>query len=112
MAKLYGTPRGLREQLLDQCLDLHHYVVNQVICPVESYSLKSLASWLGFQWRDAMASGDQSVCWYDNWLTSGDRQFLELILRYNEDDCRATLILKEWLHQFLTAELAVLEANV
>lgn len=111
LAKLYGTPQSLRDQLLSQCIDLHHHVVNQVICPVESYSLKSLASWLGFQWRDPMASGDQSVCWYDNWLTSGDRQFLDLILRYNEDDCRATLILKNWLHQFLTAELAVLRAN-
>ncbi|MGA1622482.1 MAG: TM0106 family RecB-like putative nuclease [Synechocystis sp.] len=111
LAKLYNTPQGLREQLLSQCVDLHHHVVQHVICPVESYSLKSLANWLGFQWRDAMASGDQSVCWYDNWLTSGDRQFLDLILRYNEDDCRATLILKDWLHQFLTAELAILRAN-
>jgi predicted RecB family nuclease len=32
-------------------------------------------------------------------------------LRYNEDDCRATLILKDWLHHFLAAELAVLDAN-
>jgi uncharacterized protein len=111
LAKLYGTPRQLQEQLLSQCVDLHYQVVNQVICPVESYSLKALASWLGFKWRDAMASGDQSVCWYDSWLTSGDCQFLDLILRYNEDDCRATLILKDWLHHFLAAELAVLDAN-
>jgi uncharacterized protein len=101
LGKLYGTPTKVREKILEQCFDLHHYVVNHVICPVESYSLKSLASWLGFQWRDAQASGDQSVCWYDNWLTTGDRQFLELILRYNEDDCRATWILKDWLTKFL-----------
>ena len=101
LGKLYGTPPRVREQILEQCFDLHHYVVNHVICPVESYSLKSLANWLGFQWRDAQASGDQSVCWYDNWLTTGDRQFLELILRYNEDDCRATWVLKDWLSQFL-----------
>lgn len=102
LAKLYGTPYKVRDKILEQCFDLHHYVVNHVICPVESYSLKSLASWLGFQWRDAQASGDQSVCWYDNWLTTGDRQFLELILRYNEDDCRATWVLKDWLSQFLS----------
>jgi uncharacterized protein len=101
LGKLYGTPAKVREKILEQCFDLHHYVVNHVICPVESYSLKSLANWLGFQWRDAQASGDQSVCWYDNWLTTGDRQFLELILRYNEDDCRATWILKDWLTKFL-----------
>ncbi|MCT0253373.1 TM0106 family RecB-like putative nuclease [Synechocystis sp. CS-94] len=101
LGKLYGTPVKVREEILEQCFDLHHYVVNHVICPVESYSLKSLANWLGFQWRDAQASGDQSVCWYDNWLTTGDRQFLELILRYNEDDCRATWVLKDWLTEFL-----------
>ncbi len=104
LAQLYGTPTKTRDALLKRCIDLHQVVVNQVICPVESYSLKSLANWLGFQWRDATASGDQSVCWYDHWLTRGDRQYLDLILRYNEDDCRATWILKQWLDHFLTEE--------
>lgn len=47
-------------------------------------------------------SGDQCVCWYDDWLKTGERSFIDSILRYNEDDCRATYRLKEWLWEFLT----------
>ncbi|MGL5033343.1 MAG: TM0106 family RecB-like putative nuclease [Microcystaceae cyanobacterium] len=100
LAQLYNTPKRERDLLIKRCFDLHHFVVNTVILPVESYSLKSLANWIGFQWRDANASGDQSVCWYDQWLQTGDRSYQELILRYNEDDCRATWILKDWLVNF------------
>jgi uncharacterized protein len=97
LAKLYHTPREQQQALLCRFRDLHHYVINAVIFPVESYSLKSLANWLGFQWRNPGASGDQSVYWYDLWLTNRDRQLLELIINYNEDDCRATRHLKDWL---------------
>lgn len=100
LARLYQTSKKERDQILNRCFDLHHYVVNSITFPVENYSLKTLANWLGFQWRDLNASGDQSVWWYDQWLETRDRNFLELILRYNEDDCRATWILKDWLVNF------------
>jgi uncharacterized protein len=41
------------------------------------------------------------VCLYDQWLKTSDRTLLEVILRYNEDDCRATQKLKEWLVCFV-----------
>ncbi len=102
LAKLYNTPRQQINLLLSRFVDLHHYVTHSVTLPVESYSLKSLANWIGFQWREQGSSGDQSVCWYDQWLKTGDRHFLTAILRYNEDDCRATLHLKNWLVEFLS----------
>ena len=55
---------------------------------------------MGFQWRDAGANGAQSICWYNDWLETGDRAHLEAILRYNEDDCRATYHVKQWLSAF------------
>ncbi len=100
LGKLYKTPRKQIEPLLSRFVDLHQQVILSVTLPVENYSLKSLANWLGFQWRDLGASGEQSVCWYDQWLKTGDRSLLEAILRYNEDDCRATRHLKDWLVEF------------
>lgn len=101
LAKLYGTPKPQIKSLLSRCVDLHYSITRSVILPVESYSLKSLANWIGFHWRDRGASGDQCVCWYDRWIETKDRSFIDAILRYNEDDCRATFYLKEWLVQFL-----------
>jgi len=104
LAKLYPSPGLDLRRLLGRCWDLHQIVTTQAICPVENYSLKSLANWLGFQWRDSAASGDQSVCWYDQWLTTQNYVYLERIVQYNEDDCRATWRLKQWLESFLSSE--------
>ncbi|ACB53019.1 hypothetical protein cce_3671 [Crocosphaera subtropica ATCC 51142] len=100
LGNLYQTPDRNIQHLLSRLIDLHHCVISSVILPVENYSLKSLANWLGFHWRDVGVSGDQCVCWYDQWLTTGDRHYLTSILRYNEDDCLATLHLKNWLAEF------------
>ncbi|MDJ0507702.1 MAG: TM0106 family RecB-like putative nuclease [Crocosphaera sp.] len=102
LGNLYQTPEEEIEHLLSRFIDLHHYVITSVIFPVENYSLKSLANWLGFHWRDPGINGDQCVCWYDQWLTTGDRSLLASILRYNEDDCLATLHLKNWLFEFFS----------
>ena len=102
LAGLYDTPERQIQSILSRCVDLHREVTTSVTLPVESYSLKSLANWLGFEWRDPEASGEKSVCWYDRWLQTGDRSLLESIVRYNEDDCRATYLLKDWLTNFLS----------
>lgn len=101
LARLYGTPKQQQLDVLSRLVDLHLWVNSAVIFPVESYSLKALANWIGFYWRETTGSGDQSVCWYDQWLKTQDRTLLELILSYNEDDCRATRHLKDWLLDFL-----------
>jgi len=101
LAKLYNTPASQVYPVLARCVDLHERVTAAVMLPVEGYSLKSIATWLGFEWRDSTANGAQSVCWYDDWLETGDRAFLDSIVRYNEDDCRATYHLKNWLANFL-----------
>ncbi|MEM9508033.1 MAG: TM0106 family RecB-like putative nuclease [Cyanobacteria bacterium P01_E01_bin.35] len=101
LARLYGTPKKQQQEVLSRLVDLHLWVNSAVIFPVESYSLKALANWIGFYWRETTGSGDQSVCWYDQWLSTQDRTLLELILSYNEDDCRATRHLKDWLLDFL-----------
>ncbi len=110
LAKLYGSPPEKIRPLLPRFIDLHDWVTRLVTLPVESYALKSIARWVGFEWRDPAASGAQAVYWYSRWLETGDRAFLEAILVYNEDDCHATYRVKDWLVRFLTtvyqAELA------
>ena len=100
LGDLYGTAGVDVEALLTRFVDIHKRVVDSVALPVESYALKHLARWMGFEWRDEDANGAQSICWYDDWLNSGDRTHLNTILRYNEDDCKATYRVKDWLVKF------------
>jgi predicted RecB family nuclease len=58
--------------------------------PTRDFSLKTLAKYLGFNWRDTHPSGAASIEWFDRWVTSGDKSIKQRILDYNEDDCRAT----------------------
>jgi predicted RecB family nuclease len=100
LAEYYGTPYHRVEPLLGRFVDLHERVTRVATLPVESYALKPIARWLGFNWRDQDANGAQSIYWYAQWLATGDRAYLNAILRYNEDDCRATYRVKDWLVDF------------
>ncbi|WP_416673997.1 TM0106 family RecB-like putative nuclease [Egbenema bharatensis] len=100
LAEQYNTDYSLIEPLLDRFVDLHERVTRVAILPVESYALKPIARWIGFDWRNPEANGAQSICWYAQWVGTGDRSFLEAILHYNEDDCRATYWVKNWLVEF------------
>ncbi len=101
LAKLYHTPRERVRPVLERFVDVYEQVTQTLALPVESYALKSIARWLGFEWRDLQANGSQCIYWYNQWLETGDRTFLDTIQRYNEDDCRATRHLKDWLMNFL-----------
>nr|WP_290227947.1 TM0106 family RecB-like putative nuclease [Trichocoleus desertorum] len=105
LAKLYDTPAHWVRPLLNRFVDLHERVTRTVILPVESYALKPIARWVGFDWRDAKANGAQAICWYSQWLETGDRTYLDAIVQYNEDDCRATYQIKDWLVGFLQEAL-------
>jgi predicted RecB family nuclease len=106
LGKLFETPEELIKPLLTRFVDLHDRVTQSVTLPVESYALKHIARWLGFDWRDSTANGAQSIYWYAQWLSTGDRTYLDSILMYNEDDCRATYHVKEWLVTFLDQAMA------
>ncbi len=103
LGKVFETPDELVKPLLTRFIDLHDYVTQTVTLPVESYALKHIARWVGFDWRDSTANGAQSIYWYAQWLATSDRSYLDSIVMYNEDDCRATYQVKEWLVEFLEA---------
>lgn len=63
--------------------------------PTRDFSIKTLAKYLGFRWRDTHPSGVASIEWFHRWVETGDTEVRQRILDYNEDDCRATRILRD-----------------
>ncbi|MEH2455732.1 TM0106 family RecB-like putative nuclease [Nostoc sp.] len=104
LAKLYNTPYASVRPILNRFVDVYKQLTQSVALPVESYALKAIARWLGFEWREKEASGAKCIYWYDQWLETGDRTLLEIIQSYNEDDCRATRRVKDWLVNFFQDE--------
>jgi predicted RecB family nuclease len=66
-----------------------------------SLRLKAVAGVSGFAWRDPEPSGENSMAWYRTAVTDPDPVVAsasrERLLRYNEDDVRATLSLRRWM---------------
>lgn len=90
------------EELFDpaHAIDLYNDVVKKATeWPTSDYSIKTLAKYLGFSWRDTHPSGAASIEWFDRWLATGDPAIRQRILDYNEDDCRGTRVLLDGIRQ-------------
>ncbi|MEY3401374.1 MAG: hypothetical protein RLZZ86_989, partial [Cyanobacteriota bacterium] len=102
LGKLYHTPYSEIRPVLNRFIDIYEQLVKSVALPIDSYALKTIARWLGFEWREQEANGAKCIYWYDQWLETGDRALLSIIQEYNEDDCRATRTVKDWLVSFFS----------
>ncbi len=81
-------------------VDLFASVREQFLCP-NGKGLKVIAPSAGFAWRDAEASGENSMRWYRDAVGLGGGVPVlsqrDRILRYNEDDVRATWTIRRWM---------------
>lgn len=82
----------------EKAVDLYSEVIlNNTDWPLMSYSLKEIAQYLGFDWRDKSPSGAMSIQWFNTYLETKDQKDMDRILLYNEDDCKATMVIKDFL---------------
>lgn len=98
------TPEELDEFFESGCwIDMHPIVGGQLIWPVEDRTLKSLAKYVKFFWRDETPGGANSVAWYREAVGNDPERAAEMrqrLLDYNEDDVEATWRLREWVSRF------------
>ena len=92
--QLFAGPRAL---------DLYEKVRAESEWPTHDLSIKSLARWCGFEWRDTDPSGASSIEWFDQWARGGDPALRQRLLDYNEDDCRATRVVLDAMKGFAVA---------
>jgi predicted RecB family nuclease len=80
-------------------IDLHELAKRQIQTE-GPLGLKQLATQAGFRWRDSNPSGEASMSWYEVAIGDGPaaQASRQRILDYNEDDCRATRALRDWLN--------------
>ncbi len=80
----------------EAAVDLYHDVIrSKMEWPTRDLSIKTLATFLGFSWRDPEPSGTASVEWYHRWVETGEPDVRRRILEYNEDDCLAMRLLAD-----------------
>jgi len=85
------------------CIDLYDIVYKNTDWPLGSYGIKAIAKYLGFEWRDKTPSGALSIQWFNDFISTGDEAILQRVLEYNEDDCKATMVVKDYLKRRMDA---------
>jgi len=76
-------------------IDLYQTVVKYTDWPLNSYSIKPIAKYCGFKWRNSEANGALSIKWWSDYLKTKDEKIFNDILEYNCDDTKATMKLKD-----------------
>jgi uncharacterized protein len=84
----------LRQELL---VDLYRVVRQSLRAGVTSYSIKEIEKLYGFERTAEVAGGAESVVLFDQWIEAREDSLLDGIRAYNEEDCRSTVALHEWL---------------
>src|SRR5207245_364852 len=104
LKRLMGR-HGTREAEVDRLLrgevlvDLYRVVRQSLLASRESYSLKDIESLYMGERSDEIAEAGSSIVAYEQWVASSEQSILDSIAAYNEQDCRSTWLLREWLER-------------
>jgi uncharacterized protein len=91
------------DEFFSKSMDLYYGIVKKYTeWPLSSYSVKKIANYLGFKWRDENPSGAASIQWFNQYIDTGDEKWLDRILKYNEDDCLAMMKIKDFFNNHAT----------
>jgi uncharacterized protein len=95
----YGTRENEVDDLLRRgvLVDLLTVTRQALVVGAESYSLKETETLAGFARAASIGAGAEAVVAFEQWLATGEEALLLEIAAYNEEDCRATLALRDWL---------------
>lgn len=109
LAAKYATREAEVDALLAErvLVDLLAVVRQGMQVGEESYSLKRLERHHGFvRTEHEVREGGGSIVAYETWLRTGEPSLLDSLRRYNEEDCRSTASLRDWLWDLALPEAA------
>lgn len=96
---LHGTREAEVDHLLrtGKLVDLYKVVREGLRVSEPRYSIKNIETFYAEKREGEVKTAGASIVWYERWKESGDEKLLEDIRAYNEDDCRSTWQLRDWL---------------
>lgn len=99
LSSRYATREAAVDDLLrrQKLVDLYKVVREAIRVSEPSYSLKNLETFYMEKREAEVTNAGDSIVVYEQWRKNGDDALLQQISKYNEDDCRSTLLLRGWL---------------
>jgi predicted RecB family nuclease len=97
-AKNYPKLEERIRKVIAQCVDIMKEIQKVYFLPSPSFSLKSVAPSMGFNWRQDDCDAMSAMTYYWDWL-SGNKEIIKKVLIYNEDDCYAMAHIDQFLQK-------------
>jgi uncharacterized protein len=101
LGERHGLEEEVEELLVPHMVDLHKMATRAYVFPTYSNGLKDVADYLGFKWRHDDVNALDAIAYYLKYQDNPDgyRDEMQAIIEYNEDDCTATRVVKDWLQE-------------
>jgi len=101
LAERYTLAQEVEKSVLPYMIDLHRMATKAFAFPTYTNGLKDVAAFLGFRWRHDDINALDAIAYYLKYQTDLEmyREKIQAIIDYNEDDCRATKLIKDWLQK-------------
>ncbi|NPV03430.1 MAG: TM0106 family RecB-like putative nuclease [Syntrophaceae bacterium] len=99
LASRHGLTEVVEKRVFPNLVDLHRVATRAFAFPTPTNGLKDIAKHLGFRWRREEVNALDAIAWYLRYQAdpASWQDKLQGIVDYNEDDCRATKHIKDWL---------------
>ena len=101
LAERYNSLEEVEALILPFMVDLHRMATKAFAFPTYTNGLKDVAAFLGFKWRHDDINALDAIAYYLKYQTDPEqyREKIQAVIDYNEDDCRATKRIKDWLQE-------------
>ena len=99
LSTLHGTREAEVDDLLrkERFVDLYRMVREGIRVSEPRYSIKNLEHFYAEKREGDVTTAGESIEVYEEWRVAQEQRLLDQIERYNEQDCRSTKRLHEWL---------------
>jgi len=87
-------------RILEQFQDVYSIIKSKIFFPLNSNSLREISDYLGFNSKNKIRNGLQSIYWKLFWDIHQEKDIKKEILNYNKEDCYRLRLLCEWLSKF------------
>lgn len=85
------------ENVLNNCVNILDEFLQRVYTPTYSNSLKDIAAFLDFEWKEADINGFKSIFWRKSWEAKTNLTSKNKLINYNLEDTKALMSVVDWL---------------
>jgi len=94
----HGLIRAYDKLILPNLVDLCAAAQSSYVLPTPGWSIKVVAPYFGFTWSQPSSEVDamkSAMMWFKQTMNGANGAGMDRVLKYNEDDCKAMIVVKD-----------------